>query len=103
MLQARDVSYLLRGACSTHASVGESAGLAHLYQGGEDGLGSAAVEGVSRRDVEAVLDDIQVPVGQVGHRKAQQRLRGRGSRVSNGRSVCQDLRQPMTLSMVRRC
>ena len=68
-----------------------------------DGLGSAAVEGVGRRDVEAVLDDIQVPVGQVGHRKAQQRLRGRGSRVSNGRSVCQDLRQPMTLSMVRRC
>ncbi len=40
----------------------------------QNSLGCAAVEGVSSRHVQAVLDDVQVPVGQIGDSKALQRL-----------------------------
>lgn len=47
---------------------------AHLYEGVQDGLGGTPVEGAGRGDVEAVLDNVKVPVGQVLDRKALQRL-----------------------------
>lgn len=43
--------------------------MACLHEGVQHGLGCAAVKGVGGRDVEAVLDDVQVPVGQIRHHK----------------------------------
>ena len=40
----------------------------------QNSLGGAAVEGVRSRHVQPVLDDVQVPVGQVRHCKPLQRL-----------------------------
>lgn len=46
------------------------ASVTHLKQGMQHGLGGAAVKGVGSRDVEAILDDVQIPIGQIRHRKA---------------------------------